>query len=188
MSQTRTIFFAGKPGCGKGTQAKLLSEATGWPVFSSGKLFRGIAAEDTPVGRKIKAENYAGILNPPWFAMYLYLKTIFSLADGANVILDGFNRKPPEAALNIESLRWLERPFQSINLVVSDEEIEKRLTLRKESSGREDDNFVSERLKEYYTYTEPAIELFRKEGVLIEINGEQTPEAIAADIRAALKI
>ena len=33
---------------------------------------------------------------------------------------------------------------------------------------------------------EPVIDLFRKAGTLIEINGEQTPEKIAGDIRAAL--
>ena len=56
MQDTRTIFFVGKPGCGKGTQAELLAKETGWPVFASGKLFRDISKEDTPLGRRIDEE------------------------------------------------------------------------------------------------------------------------------------
>jgi len=186
--ETKTIFFIGKPGCGKGDQARFLSEATGWPVFSSGSLFRAIAQEDTPVGKKVKEENYAGILQPHWFAMYLFLKTLFSIPEGSNVIFDGFSRKVPEAELVIDALKWLSRPFVVLHLRVSDEEIRRRLALRKENSGRADDSFVGKRLEEYRTYTAPCIELFRKAGVLIEINGEQSREAVAADIGAALKI
>lgn len=186
MSDTRTIFFVGKPGCGKGTQTKLLAEKTGWPVFASGKLFRAIAAEDTPVGRKVKLENDAGILQPHWFAMYLYLKSLFSIPDDRGVIFDGFNRKVPEAELIIDSLTWLKRPFVIVHIKVSDEEVHRRLDTRKQTSGRADDHVVEERLKEYYTFTEPAIDIFRNAGVLIEIDGEQGSDKIAADVRAAL--
>ena len=70
--ETRTVFFIGKPGCGKGDQTRLLSKETGWSIFASGDLFRAIASEDTPVGKKVKEENDAGILQPYWFAMYLF--------------------------------------------------------------------------------------------------------------------
>ena len=186
--ETRTIFFIGKPGCGKGTQAKLLSQKTGWQVMSSGNQFRSIASESTPVGMKVKSEIDVGILSPHWFAMYLYLKALFSIPENTGVIFDGFNRKVPEAELIINSLKWLNRPFTILNIKVSDEEVQKRLALRKEEESRVDDAFVDERLKEYHTYTDPAIELFRKAGVLIEINGEQTREKIAGDVSVALKI
>ncbi len=185
---TRTIFFIGKPGCGKGTQAKLLAEKTGWPIFSSGKLFREIAQENSPVGRKVKTENDAGDLQPHWFAMYLYLKSLFSVPDDRGLIFDGFNRKIPEAELVISSLQWLGRPFRIVNIVVSDEEARRRLVLRKEIEKRTDDSAVDERLKEYREFTDPAIELFRKEGILIEVNGEQAPEEIAAEINKALSL
>ena len=188
MQDTRTIFFVGKPGCGKGTQVELLAKRTGWLTFASGQMFRAIAAEDTPVGRKVQVENYAGVLQPHWFAMYIYLKSLFSITEGASAIFDGFNRKVPEAELIVDSLKWLERPFSILYLNISDDEARKRLALRKKVSGREDDNFVEERLAEYKKFTEPAIEIFRKAGALIEINGEQTPEKIAEDIRAALAV
>ncbi len=186
--ETRTIFFIGKPGCGKGTQAKLLSEKTGWKVMSSGSQFRAIAAEDSTVGRRVKAEIDVGTLSPHWFAMYLYLKALFTVRDDESVIFDGFNRKAQEAELVIDSLKWLGRPFTILNVRISDEEVKKRLAKRKEIEGRTDDSAVEERLKEYREYTEPAIEIFHKAGTLIEINGEQTPEEIAADIRKVLEL
>ncbi|MHB0865725.1 MAG: adenylate kinase family protein [Minisyncoccota bacterium] len=185
---TRTIFFIGKPGCGKGTQAKLLSEKTGWRVISAGEQFRTIASEETPVGRKIKSEIDAGELAPHWFAMYLYLKALFSVGETENLIFDGFNRKVQEAELVADSLTWLHRPFSIICLNVSDEEVRRRLASRKVTEGRADDSAIDERLKEYYEHTDPSVEIFRNAGVLIEINGEQSTELIAAEINAALAL
>ena len=188
MNETRTIFFVGKPGCGNGTQAKLLADHTGWPIFGSGKLFRDLEHEDTPVGRKLKKENDAGLLSPHWFAMYLYLKSLFSIPAGQSAIFDGFNRKIPEAELIISSLGWLERSFSIVYVQVSDEVVRERLLGRSKTSGRQDDHAIDERMKEYYEHTAPAIELFRDAGALIEVDGEQAPEKIAADVRAALAL
>lgn len=186
--ETQTIFFIGKPGCGKGTQTKLLSQKTGWQIIKSGEQFRAIAAEDTPVGHKVKAENDAGILQPHWLASYLYLKAFLGLSEDVSVIFDGFNRKVPEAQLTIDSLRWLERSFAVINVQISDETVRRRLALRKNIENRADDSAVDERLKEYHEYTEPVLDLFRTAGVLIEIDGEPSPEEIAIEIHKALKL
>ncbi len=188
MTETRTIFFIGKPGCGKGTQAKLLAEHTGWPVYGSGQEFRKIAEEPTAVGKKVKQEIDAGLLSPPWFAMYLYQKALFSVAEEQSIIFDGFNRKVPEAELIVDSLAWLGRPFKVIDVVISDEEAMKRIALRKLESDRVDDQFVPERLKEYNKFTKDAIEIFRKSGALIEVDGERSREAIAEDVRKVLNL
>lgn len=184
----RTIFFIGKPGCGKGTQANLLSENTGWKVMTAGNEFRVMANLDTPVGKKMKSEMNAGLLLPSWIPMYLFLKNIFSLSESDNVIFDGFNRKVSEAELVVDSLNWLGRSITILNIQVSDEEVRHRLSLRKEVEGRADDEVVDKRLNEYHTFTEPVVKMFRDKGMLIEINGEQTPEKIAEDIRRKLDI
>ena len=185
---TRTIFFVGKPGCGKDTQAEFLSKATGWPVVSSGNQFRALAEEESVLGRKIKKEIDAGALAPDWLAMHLYLTSLLKLTDESSVIFDGFSREVSQAKLIVKSLAWLKRPFTVLNIAVFDESVKRRLALRAQTSGRADDGAVEERLKEYYAHTEPAIEFFKNEGVLIEINGEPSPEEIATDIRAALKL
>lgn len=186
--ETRTIFFIGKPGCGKGTQAKLLCEKTGWPIIGSGKQFRGIAAEDTPVGRKVKSEIDAGMLSPHWFAMFLYLKSLFALPEGESAIFDGFNRKPQEAQLIMDSLEWLGRPYTIFEIRISDEVAHARIEGRSKETARADDTAIEKRLEEYYTFTEPAITMFREAEHLIEIDGERPPEEIAIDIQGALKL
>jgi len=186
--ETRTIFFIGKPGCGKDTQAEFLSKTTLWPIVSAGDQFRALAEEESVLGRKIKKEIDAGALAPDWLAMHLYLTALLKLTDDNSVIFDGFSREVSQAKLIVKSLTWLKRPFIVLNIAVSDESVKQRLALRAQTSGRADDGVVEERLKEYYAHTEPVIEFFKKEGALIEINGEPSPEEIAKDIRKKLNI
>ncbi len=186
--ETRTIFFIGKPGCGKDTQAELLSGTTGWPVISAGDQFRTLAEEESVLGRKIKKEIDSGALAPDWIALHLYLKSIFGVSEEQGVIFDGFSRELSQAKLILKSLTWLLRSFRVISISVSDESVRRRLVLRSQKAGRADDGVVDERLKEYYAHTEPAIEFFRKEGMLIEIDGEPSPEKIAENIRSVLNI
>lgn len=184
---TKTVFFLGKPGSGKGTQAKLLAAHTGWKVFGSGDQFRAIAQEDSPAGNKTRAEMDQGLLSPPWFVEYLYLKTLFSIPENESVIFDGFNRKIEEANLIFESSAFLSRPFTVFHIAVSDEEVHRRLDGRK-GEGRADDHFVQVRLDEYARYTKAALARFKERGVCIDIDGQRSPEAIAEDVRRALTL
>ncbi len=104
---TQTIFFVGKPGCGKDTQAELLAKTTGWPIVSAGDQFRALAEEDTTLGTKVKQEMGEGALVPDWLAMHLYLKALLALPETASVIFDGFSREVSQAKLIQKSLNWL---------------------------------------------------------------------------------
>lgn len=181
-----TVLFIGKPGSGKGTQAALLAEKTGFSVIASGDLFRALMKEDTDVGRKMREEVEKGLLAPDWFAMYLFQKSVLGLPSDSGVLFDGFGRKVPEAKVVVDVLNWLGRPFTAIHVKVSDEEIVDRLGKRSAVSGRADDLAVEKRLEEYRIYTEPSIEVFRDAGRLIEVNGEGEVAAIQKDIRARL--
>jgi adenylate kinase len=183
-----TILLIGKPGSGKGTQAKLLTEATGWPVIASGDLFRALIKEDTHVAARMREEHERGLLAPEWFATYFFQKSILPIKPEEGVIFDGFGRKAPEAKIVIEVLNWLERPFKAVHIKVSDAEIIDRLKKRSEVSGRADDNAIEQRLEEYRTFTDPAIEVFREAGKLVEIEGEGSVEEIQARIREAAGI
>lgn len=185
-----TVFFSGKPGSGKGTQAQMLAARTGWPVLASGKQFRAIAAEDTAVGRKIRNEIDHGTLAPHWFAMYLYQRALFSVPEDADVIFDGFNRKVQEAELVVDSLAWIGRPFIVLNIEISDDTVRERLAGRSTTSGRADDrqNAVEERLEEFEAHTMKALQVFRDMGVLVDIDGEKSPEAVAEAVANALNL
>lgn len=186
METPKTIFFLGKPGSGKGTQAKRLAAKTGWPMYGSGDQFRAIAKEDTPAGRKTRLEIDQGLLSPPWFVEYLYLKTLFAIPSETTAIFDGFNRKVEEANLIFAASELLKRSFVVLNIDVSNEEVHRRLDTRKNESGRADDHFVQVRLEEYERYTKKALEVFRNGGACIDINGERTPDEVAEDISKAI--
>ncbi len=186
--ETKTVFFVGKPGCGKGTQADLLAKATGWPVVSTSSGLRALVAEDGAVGRKLQETMDSGILTPYWMASYVYLKSLFATSENGAVIFDGTGRTLPEAHIVHDSLLWIGKQFVIFHLKVSDEEVKKRIELRKATAGRADDHMVDKRLEEYYANTGPAIDYYRETGILMEIDGERSPEAIAEEVRRILDI
>lgn len=183
--QTNTFFMMGRPGCGKGTQTKLLSEKLNAQVFSSGGRYRQIAGEDNFIGHKIKGIIDSGELTPSWFAAYLFTESILALPSlETAIVYEGAGRKLEEAKRIDEILGWLTRPYAIIHLDVSEEEIRNRLMKRAELEGRQDDSekSIEVRLKAYAQDTEPSIEFFRSLGKVVEINGAQSEEAVFAEI------
>lgn len=184
------IFFIGKPGSGKGTQADLLSKATGWPVFGMSGGLREIVATGSTVGHKLKQVMDTGLLTPYWVASYVYLKTLFSIPEDGTVIFDGTSRTQPEAEIVAESLKWVGRPFFIFHLTVPDEEVHGRIALRREKGTRADDHpeAVARRLEAYYADTDGAISYLRDAGMLTDIDGHRPIEVIAAEVRDILKL
>ena len=188
--ETPIVFFIGKPGSGKGTQAQLLADKTGWPVFGSSSGLREIIATGTVAGHKTKETMDSGALMPYWVATYVYLKVLFGIPDDGTIIFDGTSRTRPEAEIVAESLAWLGRPFRIFHLSVPDEEIHNRIALRREKESRVDDHpeAVARRLEAYYADTDGAIEYLRGKGLLTEVDGHRPPEVIAAEVREILGI
>lgn len=182
------VFFIGKPGSGKGTQAELLSKVTGWPIFGTSAGLREIVATGSAAGHKLRETMDAGILTPYWVASHVYLKKLFSIPDDGSIIFDGTSRTLPEAEIVYDSLIWLGRPYTLFHLHASDEEVKKRIDLRKQTSDRKDDHAFDTRLQEYYENTDKGIAYLRDKGALTEVHGEGAPEEIAAEVRKALGI
>ena len=182
----KTFIFMGKPGSGKGTQAKLLGSRLAFPVFAAGETLRAMAKEDSLVGRRMGEDIDAGRLVPHWLATFLFQRSIFSIPEESGIIFDGFGRKKEEAELLSETMAWLSRPYRVIHLVVSDEEVQRRIEGRSVGEKRADDEAVDVRLLEYRAHTEPAITHFTECGVVIDIDGAQAPEKVFADIESAV--
>ena len=177
----------GKPGSGKGTQARLLSKTMDFNLFSSGDSFRNLSKQDTPLGIKVKDVIDNGFLMPHWFASYMFEKEVFNSPVEQGIVFEGPGRKLPEAELFHEVMNWLGRPYRAIHLKVDECEIRERIVKRAEEEGRKDDQALDLRFEEYNKHTAHSVEFFREQGMLIEIDGMQTPEEVEKNILEELR-
>jgi adenylate kinase len=160
------------PGGGKGTQGVRLARELGVRHISSGEILRAEVANDTALGREVKAHMAAGRLAPDELVTRAIRPVIESL-DG--YILDGYPRTLSQAdGVDFDAVVYLDVP---------DEEVKRRLLGR----GRADDtpDVIEERLREYRADTEPLIDRYRD--VLVEVDGDRDPDAIAADLEVRIR-
>ncbi len=182
--------MVGRPGSGKGTQAKLLAEKIGAPIFSTGGEFRSLAAGSSYLGKRLKGAMEGGELLPHWLASFTFQKVIFGLEPEDKIVFEGACRTEPEAALFEEMSKWLSRPYKAIYLAISEEEAWTRLLARAGTEHRADDDqtAIRKRFEEYKKKNEAVIEHFRSVGTLVEINGEQPIEHTHMDVMKALNL
>jgi len=122
------IILLGAPGCGKGTQAKLISTTYDIPQISTGDMLRQAISEETPVG--LAAKNYldAGDLVPDDVMIELVNARIAKQDCIAGFLLDGFPRTLDQAhALDSSQVKF---DFV-INIEVPDDEVINRITGRR---------------------------------------------------------
>jgi adenylate kinase len=169
----------------------MLAERLGWKLFSSGNHFKGLIDAAGPLSDEIRKDYTRGQLSPDWLAAYFFEESFLDLDPAMGIVSEGFPRTLPQAHLTDEILTWLHRPYKVIHLKVDEEEALRRQLSRASTEDRPDSNTdekIHTRFDVYRTRTEPIIDFFRGNGALIEIDGEQTPEAIAEQIDAALDI
>jgi len=115
----KVIFLFGPPGAGKGTQAELLSEKTGYYHFESSKLIERcfktegkgkiflIEGKDYKVGDEIKKWKSGGLNSPP-FVVFLMMERIKELAfQDKSIIFSGSPRTLYEAKREIPMIKEL---------------------------------------------------------------------------------
>ncbi len=189
-SPVSTVLVIGRPGSGKGTQTELLAKRLGWETLSSGAIFRELRTKEGPLGDKVRAIYDEGKLFPHWFPTYIFENALFNIELSAGLIAEGFSRSLQQAEAFDEVLTWLGRRYIVIDLAVSDEEAARRQSHRNKTDERADSNTpekIQIRLDEYHANTAPVIDFFKKNGTLIEIDGEKTPEEIAEEVYARIK-
>jgi adenylate kinase len=177
---TRLIFL-GPPGAGKGTQAKTLSDGCSVPHISTGDILRSAVANQTDLGQKAATFMSAGELVPDYLMLDLIRERLQEQDAQEGWILDGFPRTVPQAEFLDQLLAEIGQPFDFVvNLDVPDEVIVARLLKR----GRQDDSeeIVRHRLEVYRQQTEPLIDFYRRRQSLMSVDGNQTMEAVNADL------
>lgn len=98
------IVFTGAPGCGKGTQARILKEKIAIPHLSTGEMLRAEAATGSSLGLEIKALIDGGNLVPDEMIIKMLSKRIDQEDCKNGFILDGFPRTLPQAEVLEEML------------------------------------------------------------------------------------
>ena len=95
------IVLTGAPGCGKGTQARLLNEKFGIAHLSTGEMLRAEAATGSKLGLEIKELIDSGNLVTDEMIVNMLSKRIDGEDCQNGFILDGFPRTLPQTeALN----------------------------------------------------------------------------------------
>lgn len=195
------VIMLGAPGAGKGTQAKRIAEKYGIPHISTGDIFRANIKNDTELGKKAKTYMDQGLLVPDELVVDLVVDRFKEPDCEKGYVLDGFPRTIPQAEALDNALKAIgEQVDFAVNVEVPDENIVERMSGRRaclscgatyhlkyiptkvegvcDTCGadlvlRDDDKpeTVLKRLKVYHDQTQPLIEYYTKQGILVEVDG-----------------
>lgn len=91
------IVFTGAPGCGKGTQARILKDKLHIPHLSTGEMLRAEVATGSKLGLEIKALIDDGNLVTDEMIISMLSKRLDAEDCKKGFILDGFPRTIPQA-------------------------------------------------------------------------------------------
>ena len=191
-----TVIFLGPQGSGKGTQVKILKDYLNDKdpgsvlYFTAGTNLRSFAVGEGYTQEKIRPLITAGKLIPTFISTQLFSSRLIGGMHGEeHIILDGFPRTTDQLPDLDSAMQFYERKnITVLHIGLSDEEAKKRLAGR----GREDDTAegIEERLRWSHDEAEKVNEWFKINPAYayIQINGEQSIDAVHADIVSALNI
>lgn len=128
------IILLGCPGAGKGTQAKLISQAYHIPQISTGDTLRAAIQQGSELGKKVKEIVESGQLVPDEIMIQLVQERIKQQDCNNGFLLDGFPRTVAQA----EALHQITPIHYVVDIDVPEEEVVKRLSGRRihPASGR----------------------------------------------------
>ncbi|MUL44812.1 adenylate kinase [Mycobacterium sp. CBMA293] len=184
------LILLSLPGAGKGTQASLLSAATGLRHISSGDVLRAEIAAGTDLGRRLEGYTSRGELVPDDVLFEMLVPVVEAAQrDTGGFLLDGFPRTLQQARRAAELGEHQGIPADAaIYLTASHDIVTARLLDRAAREGRSDDNaeVIERRLHVFETQTFPVVEFYRNRGILVEVDAAREPDVVQADIRNRL--
>ncbi|MBN2467608.1 MAG: adenylate kinase [Deltaproteobacteria bacterium] len=211
------IVLLGPPGCGKGTQAKMLTAKYQIPQISTGDILREAVKNKTPMGIKAKAFMDSGKLVTDDVVVGIIQDRLKEPDCESGFILDGFPRTVVQAEALDRTLEEAGKKIEhAISIEVDDAELMGRLTGRRtcrscgamyhvmfnapqkegicdacggELYQRDDDQeaTIRNRLEVYQQQTAPVIGYYRKKNILRPIKGTGGIEDILKSIEDVLQ-
>ncbi len=192
----------GPPGAGKGTQATLIKKNYSIPHISTGDMFREAIQNKTSLGTEAKKYIDQGNLVPDEVTNGIIRERLSQEDCKRGFLLDGYPRTINQAYALDETLKLLDIKLDAvINLTASKGKIVERIvgrrvcpsckscyhikTLKPKQEGicdecgerlvqRKDDTeeTVVTRLNIYTTETKPLLEYYKKQKLVLMVNGE----------------
>lgn len=180
------IILLGKPGCGKGTQANIISKKHKLHHLATGVYFREQIKLGTKLGKKIEERMNTSNLVPDDLTNEVVAKAIDKF-NHESILFDGYPRTIPE----LEFLNnFLKKPINHVILLdISDKTAIKRIEGRQKSDPRTESSTkdkIQGRLKVFNQLTLPVIEYYKKQGILKVVNGESTIDKITKEIESII--
>ena len=186
------IILLGPPGCGKGTQSKILVDEKGFLQISTGDLLRKTAETKTSFGNEINNIMKKGDLVPDIVVIKMILEEITNNY-GKNFIFDGFPRNLNQAEKLDEA--FLEKKIKidyvvllDVELDILQQRIEKRIKEAGHENARQDDNIntLTKRVETYKNMTVPLVKYYSNQNKLTKLNGMDSIESISKKINSII--
>ncbi|MEO8745460.1 MAG: adenylate kinase [Candidatus Dormiibacterota bacterium] len=205
------LLLYGAPGSGKGTQANVLRDHFGIPHIATGDMLRAEIQEGTPLGLKAQPILAAGQYVSDDIMIGMIRNRLRQPDGKTGFIIDGFPRTVPQAVALDTLMDGMERHFDRVlYLRVDMDELLRRLSGRlvcpkcqrtfppgtaactvdgSSLVQREDDKVeaVKPRIEVYLSKTIPVLDHYRGRGLVSEIDGMGTIDAISRQVLAAVK-
>ena len=184
------LFVLGGPGAGKGTQCANLVRDYSFKHLSAGDLLR--AEQDRPgseFGDLIRDYIKNGEIVPQEVTIQLLenaMKDATTKEHKNRFLVDGFPRKMDQA-LKFEEIVCPSK--FTLFFDCPEEEMQKRLLKRGETSGRADDNAesIKKRFKTFVDTSMPVVQMFEKQDRVVRVEATKGPEVVYKEVQEKLE-
>ena len=175
----------GPPGAGKGTQARFVADHFGIPAISTGDIFRANVSRGTPLGVEAKRFMDAGEYVPDEVTNLMVRNRIDEADAEPGFLLDGYPRTLAQVDSLDEMMKDLGQEMDAVVVLAAErDELVNRLLQRAQVEGRADDTeeVIRRRQELYVEQTSPLIDVYAERGLVLEVDGMGSIEAVSERI------